>query len=55
MKNEKKKEITCRMGGVRDLNTGRIYTEEEIKRDPELKAYIEKRMNININRAFGLI
>ncbi len=49
-----KKELTCKMGGVLDTSTGKMYSEEEIKSNPELKKYIEKKMNENINRAFGL-
>lgn len=53
MKNNTKKELTCRMAGVRDVSTGRFYTAEEIQKDPELKKQIEKKMNLSINKAFG--
>ena len=48
-----KKELTCRMGGVLDTSTGKRYTAEEVRKDRELKMYIEKKMNENINRALG--
>ena len=48
-----KKELTCKMAGVLDTSTGRVYTEKEIKSNPELKKYIEKKMNENINRALS--
>ena len=39
------------MGGVLDTSTGKKYSREEIEKNPELKKYIEKKMNENINRA----
>lgn len=48
-----KKELTCRMGGVLDTSTGKRYSPEDIKADPKLKKYIEKKMNENINRAIN--
>lgn len=54
MKNGTKKELTCRMAGVRDLSTGRFFSAEEIQKDPQLKKDIEKKMNLSINKAFGL-
>lgn len=50
-----KKELTCRIGGVLDTSTGRIYSAEEVKNDPALKKYIEKKMNENINRAISVM
>lgn len=55
MKKTEKKEITCRMAGVRDISTGRFYSAEEIRSDAKLKAEIERKMNKNVNRAFGLM
>lgn len=43
---------TCRNMGVKDTTNGKYYTEEMIKNDPELKKYIERRMNENIQRAY---
>jgi len=50
-----KKDLTCRIGGVRDTSTGRIYSAEEVKKDPALKKYIEKKINENINRAISVM
>ena len=43
------------MGGVLDTSSGKRYTPDEVKNNPELKKMIEKKINENINKALSSV